>query len=128
MNTAQTMQLIISLTSPYARKARIMASENHITIEVKVDVPWNEDTGVIAFNPLGKVPILIRENGQPLFDSRVICEYLDMLGTARLIPDSPSDRIAVKQWEALADGIMDAALMSDHIICGTDAQANCRSR
>lgn len=104
------MKLVISLTSPYARKARIMALEKNLDVEVKVDVPWNEDTGVIKLNPLGKVPVLITQDGETLYDSRVVVEYFDNFPGKNFIPEEKPQRIAVKQLEALADGIMDASL------------------
>jgi len=103
-------QLIVSLTSPYARKARITALEKKIDFEMKVDVPWNEDTGVIKLNPLGKVPVWLTKEGDAIYDSRVIVEYLEIIAEPSLMPENPLDKIKVKQIEALADGIMDAAL------------------
>ncbi len=104
------MKLITSLTSPYARKVRIVASEKHIEYDLVVDVPWSEDTQVPKFNPLGKVPVWVLEDGKTLFDSRVIVEYLDGISPVNhLLPREVRPRIAVKRWEALADGICDAA-------------------
>ena len=103
-------KLIISLTSPYARKVRIAALEKNIEFETIVDVPWNENTSVTKLNPLGKVPIWITEQGEPIYDSRVIVEYLETIAQPNLFPENISDRIKVKQIEALADGVMDAAL------------------
>ena len=103
-------KLIISLTSPYARKVRIAALEKNIEFETIVDVPWNENTAVTQFNPLGKIPIWITEQGEPIYDSRVIVEYLETIAQPNLFPENISDRIKVKQIEALADGVMDASL------------------
>ncbi len=106
------MKLIGSLTSPYVRKVRIVASEKHIDLEFVVDIPWNPDTKVSEFNPLGKVPVLVLDDGATLFDSRVIVEYLDTVTpVSRLIPEGNRQRIAVKRWEALADGITDSAAL-----------------
>lgn len=106
------MRLIASLTSPYARKVRIVAAEKHIDYELVVDVPWNEDTHVPEHNPLGKVPVWILEDGKGLFDSRVIVEYLDGISpVAHLLPKDARPRITVKRWEALADGVCDAAAL-----------------
>lgn len=105
-----TNKLIISLTSPYARKVRIAALEKGLKFEVVVDVPWNEDTGIIALNPLGKVPVWITSQGESVYDSRVIVEYIDLQAGPALFPLSPIKRIQVKKIEALADGIMDASL------------------
>ena len=103
-------KIIVSLTSPYARKVRIVALEKKIDFEMIVDVPWNEDTGVIKLNPLGKVPVLITNEGVALYDSRVIVEYLDSFGEVNLLPTQFGEKIVVKQIEALADGVMDASL------------------
>jgi glutathione S-transferase len=103
-------KLIVSLTSPYARKVRITAIEKNIAFEMIVDVPWNEDTGVTKLNPLGKVPVWITDNGESLYDSRVIVEYLEIIGKPALFPTDPADRIKVKKMEALAEGVMDASL------------------
>lgn len=106
------MKLIGSLTSPFVRKVRIVAMEKHIDLEFAVDVPWVPDTKVPDANPLGKVPVLVMDDGSTLFDSRVIVEYLDTVTpVSRLIPEGNRQRIAVKRWEALADGIVDAAAM-----------------
>ncbi len=104
------MKLVGSLTSPYVRKVRIVLAENNIGYDFDVDIPWNVGSHVSDYNPLGKVPVLILDDGTALFDSRVIVEYLDRTSsTLCLIPESNRDRIMVKRWEALADGICDAA-------------------
>ena len=104
------MKLIGSLTSPYVRKVRIVLAEKRIGYDFEVDSPWNADSHVPNHNPLGKIPILILDDGSTLFDSRVIVEYLDSVNpVSRLIPESNRHRIMVKRWEALADGICDAA-------------------
>jgi glutathione S-transferase len=104
------MKLIGSLTSPYVRKTRIVLAEKHIGYNFELEGPWDPETHVSEYNPLGKVPVLIMEDGTSLFDSRVIVEYLDTVSpVSRLIPESNRRRIMVKRWEALADGICDAA-------------------
>lgn len=106
------MKLIGSLTSPFVRKVRIVAMEKHIDLEFIVDVPWTPETKVPNSNPLGKVPVLVLDDDTTLFDSRVIVEYLDTVTpVSRLIPEGNRQRIAVKRWEALADGIVDAAAL-----------------
>ena len=106
------MKLIGSLTSPYVRKVRMVAIEKHIDLEFVLDIPWNADSKVPDSNPLGKVPVLVLDDGSTLFDSRVIVEYLDTVTpVSRLIPEGNRQRIAVKRWEALADGITDAAAL-----------------
>ena len=104
------MKLVTSLTSPFARKVRIVLAEKNIACEIVVDIPWSADTTVPQFNPLGKVPVLLRDDGSTLFDSRVIVEYLEQLKPwPMIIPVDEAQLIAVKRWEALADGISDAA-------------------
>ncbi len=104
------MKLIASLTSPFARKVRIVLAEKNIPFELIVDIPWNADTEVPKFNPLGKVPVLMRDGGDTLYDSRVIVEYLEETKPwPLLVPADSEQRIAVKKWEALADGVSDAA-------------------
>lgn len=106
------MKLIASLTSPFARKVRIVAAEKRIDYQLVVDVPWNADSHVPEFNPLGKVPVWVMEDGKSLFDSRVIVEYLDSISpVGHIVPKDARPRIAVKRWEALADGICDAAAL-----------------
>lgn len=106
------MKLIGSLTSPYVRKARIVLAEKSIEYDFRIDPPFNPNNQIAQVNPLGKVPVLILDDGSTLFDSRVIAEYLDSLngGDAfTLIPESGRQRFQVKRWEALADGISDAS-------------------
>lgn len=105
------MKLIGSHSSPYARKVRIVLAEKKLDYQFVVEDVWSPNTGIKEFNPLGKVPCLIMDDGGAVFDSRVICEYLDGLSpNARLIPQDSRARIAVKTWEALADGLCDAAI------------------
>jgi glutathione S-transferase len=105
------MKLIGSLTSPYVRKVRIVLAEKKVDYELVIDSPWVEGSQVAALNPLGKVPVLVLDDASTLFDSRVIAEYLDTVApNNRLIPVSGRERISVKRWEALADGVLDAAV------------------
>jgi len=105
------MKLIGSLTSPYVRKARIVLVEKKIEYELVLDSPWGDSTAVPQHNPLGKVPVLLLDDDSTLYDSRVIVEYLDTVSpNNRLIPSSGRERITVKRWEALADGVLDAAV------------------
>jgi glutathione S-transferase len=104
------MKLIASLTSPYARKVRIALAEKKIDCELVETSPWVAGSSVPTYNPLGKIPVLVLDDGATLFDSRVIVEYLDTVSpVSRLIPEPNRQRIAVKRWEALADGNCDAA-------------------
>ncbi|MBK7665642.1 MAG: glutathione S-transferase [Sterolibacteriaceae bacterium] len=105
------MKLVGSLTSPYVRKVRAVLAEKKIEYEFVIDVPWSADTRVPDINPLGKVPVLILDDGSTLFDSRVIAEYLDSVTpNNRLLPSPNRERITIKRWEALADGVVDAAV------------------
>ncbi len=105
------MKLIASLTSPYVRKIRIVLAEKKIDCDLVLDSPWVEGNQVAAVNPLGKIPVLVLDDESTLYDSRVIAEYLDtMAPNNRLIPASGRERISVKRWEALADGVLDAAV------------------
>src|SRR3984893_11098749 len=105
------MKLLASHTSPYARKVRIAIAEKKIECELVEESPWAAGTSVPNYNPLGKVPVLVLDDGTALYDSRVIVEYLDTVSpVSRLIPEPSRQRIAVKRWEALADGICDAAV------------------
>jgi glutathione S-transferase len=104
------LRLIASLTSPYARKVRIALAEKKIEFALVVDLPWVADSKAADYNPLGKIPVLVLDDGTHLYDSRVIVEYLDATSpVSRLIPEPSRQRIAVKRWEALADGLCDAA-------------------
>lgn len=107
------MKLIGSNTSPYVRKVRIVMAEKKLEYNFVLDDVWSEQSRISDANPLGKVPCLIMEGGEALFDSRVIVEYLDTLSpVGKLIPASGRERAEVKTWEALADGVMDAALLA----------------
>ncbi len=106
------MKLFSTPTSPYARKVRIMLAEKHIECEIEV-VPSlaAPDSPVPAYNPLGKVPTLVLDDGTSLYDSVVIVDYLDhKTPVARLIPQDNNHRALVRRWEALADGVCDAAV------------------
>ncbi|WP_442592606.1 glutathione S-transferase N-terminal domain-containing protein [Parapusillimonas sp. JC17] len=104
------MKLIGSLTSPYVRKVRVVMAEKKLDYEFILEDVWAEDTQIQLHNPLGKVPCLLMDDNGSLFDSRVIVEYLDTLSpVGRLIPQTGRDRAATKCWEAIADGILDAA-------------------
>src|SRR6476659_1795824 len=106
------MKLIGSLASPYVRKVRIVMAEKKLDYEFALEDVWNADTKILASNPLGKVPCLIMEDGGAMFDSRVIAEYLDTLTpVCKLIPQQGRERAEVKCWEALADGVADAAIL-----------------
>jgi glutathione S-transferase len=107
------MKLIGSNTSPYVRKVRIVMAEKKLDYNFALEDVWSSQSRIADANPLGKVPCLIMEGGEALFDSRVIVEYLDTLSpVGKLIPPVGRERAEVKTWEALADGVMDAALLA----------------
>ena len=107
------MKLIGSLTSPYVRKVRIVMAEKKLDYEFVSEDVWSAATTIAESNPLGKVPCLVMEGAEALFDSRVIVEYLDALSpVGKLIPSVGRERAGVKTWEALADGVLDAAILA----------------
>jgi glutathione S-transferase len=106
------MKLIGTLASPYVRKVRVVMAEKKIDYVFIIDNVWSPDTKIAESNPLGKVPCLIMEDGGAMFDSHVIVEYLDTLTpVGKLIPQQSRERAGVKCWEALADGVLDAAVL-----------------
>jgi len=107
------MKLIGSATSPYVRKVRIVMAEKKLDFQFILEDVWAANTTISASNPLGKVPCLVMEGGEAVFDSRVIVEYLDTLSpVGKLIPTQGRERAEVKTWEALADGLVDAAILA----------------
>ena len=106
------MKLIGSLTSPYVRKVRIVMAEKKLDYQHELEDVWASDK-ILKSNPLGKVPCLVLPGGEAIFDSRVIVEYLDTRSpVSRLIPEGSRERIEVRTWEALADGVLDAAILA----------------
>src|SRR5438132_142047 len=111
MNLA--MKLIGATASPYVRKVRIVMAEKKLDYDFVLEDVWAADSAIGQSNPLGKVPCLVMEGGEALFDSRVIVEYLDTLSpVGKLIPVVGRERAEVKTWEALADGVLDAAILA----------------
>jgi len=107
------MKLIGATTSPYVRKVRIVMAEKKLDYQFVQEDVWSTDTTIAQSNPLGKVPCLVMEGGEALFDSRVIVEYLDTLSpVGKLIPAVGRERAEVKTWEALADGVLDALILA----------------
>jgi len=104
------MKLYGSLTSPYVRKARVLLREKNIPCEFVIAGAADPGSPVPALNPLGKVPVLVLDNGEALFDSPVIVEYLDTLTAPAWLPASGEARWATLRLEALADGMMDAVV------------------
>lgn len=106
------MKLIGSDTSPYVRKVRIVLAEKKIEYQYEREDVFSPQSRIREFNPLGKVPCLVMDDGVAIYDSRVIVEFLDNLTPVhRLIPPTGRARLEVKTWEALADGLLDAALL-----------------
>lgn len=107
------MKLIGSATSPYVRKVRIVMAEKKLDYHFVLEDVWSATTAISLSNPLGKVPCLVMEAGEAIFDSRVIVEYLDTLSpVGKLIPQQGRERAEAKTWEALADGVLDAAVLA----------------
>ena len=106
------MKLLASLASPYTRKVRVFLAEKKIECDLDLVDVAPIANAVNAHNPLGKIPTLILDDGTPLYDSRVIVEFLDSASPiSRLIPEETRNRVAVRRWEALADGILDAGIL-----------------
>ena len=107
------MKLIGSTTSPYVRKVRVVMAEKKLEYAFVHEDVWADGTTISSSNPVGKVPCLIMEGAEALFDSRVIVEYLDTLSpVGKLIPSVGRERAEIKTWEALADGVMEAAILA----------------
>ncbi|MBT9459550.1 MAG: glutathione S-transferase N-terminal domain-containing protein [Burkholderiaceae bacterium] len=110
------MKLIGSLTSPYVRKVRIVMAEKKLDFQLVLEDVWASDD-ILKVNPLGKVPCLVMEGQDSIsgavFDSRVIVEYVDTLSpVGKLMPERGRERIEVRTWEALADGLLDASILA----------------
>ncbi|MEQ1532039.1 MAG: glutathione S-transferase [Sideroxydans sp.] len=107
------MKLLGTNTSPYVRKARLVLLEKNIPHTYVIDPPSEPNSLVAQVNPLGRIPALILDDGTCIFDSTVITSYVDTLNdTPILIPRHDAmARMRVKRWEALADGIMDSAIV-----------------
>lgn len=105
------MQLIGSITSPFVRKIRIQLLEKKLPFEFREEIPWNADSIVPQYNPLGKVPVLVDDEGKYWHDSPVIAERIECIGSLnRLIPAEPMAAVGVRQLEALADGLCEAGV------------------
>ena len=105
------MKLLGSVTSPYTRKIRVVLAEKKIECDFQVVVAADPEGPVRRYNPLARVPVLVLDDESALFDSPVIAEYLDNAApNSKLTPQPNRERIAVRELEALADGITDAAV------------------
>ncbi len=106
------MKLIGSVTSPYVRKVRVVMADKKLDFSFEQENVWVPETRIQEVNPLGKIPCLVMEDGSTLYDSRVIAEYLDTISpVCKLLPPNGRERTEVKVWEALADGVLDAAIL-----------------
>jgi len=104
------MKLVGSLTSPYVRKVRVLLAEKGIAYELIEDNAWHDKTTVPRYNPLNKVPALVLDDGESIYDSMVITEYVDGLGATQLLPRDPQARAKARRDEALGNGLMDAGV------------------
>jgi glutathione S-transferase len=106
------MKLFAAFVSPFTRKVRVVLAEKRIEYDFELVDVVPVDNPVNAHNPLGKIPTLVLDDGTALYDSRVIVEFLDSVSPiSRLIPDGTRDRVAVRRWEALADGVLEAGVL-----------------
>ncbi len=109
------MKLLASLRSPYTRKVRVVLAEKRIECDMEMVDVQPIDNPVNRHNPLGKIPTLVLDDGTALYDSRVIVEFLDNVSPiSRLIPEDNRERVQVRRWEALADGVVDAGILVRH--------------
>ena len=104
------MKLVGSKTSPYVRKCRVILAERALPFEFIEESAWTAETTVPRYNPLNKVPALVMDDGESIYDSRVICEYLDAISGGGLLPSDPAERAKVRRFEALGDGLADAGI------------------
>ena len=106
------MKLVIASPSPYARKARVALNEKGIAHDIVMDIPWTPDSVAPASNPLGKIPILLLDDGEVIHDSSVIVQYLETVyPEPPLLPADPMTRLEHRKIEVLADGICDAVVL-----------------
>lgn len=109
------MKLFGTPGSPYVRKVRLALEEKHIAYEYVHAPAEVREIQVVPLNPLGKIPVLLGDDGRAVYDSAVIVEYLDgLVAEPRLIPQAFDARIEVRRWEALGDGIADATVLISH--------------
>lgn len=104
------MKLVGSRTSPFVRKIRVMLAERQVPFEFVEESAWNANTTVPQYNPLNKVPALVMDDGEPIYDSAVISEYLDAISGNTYLPSKPAERARVRRHEALGDGIAEAGI------------------
>jgi glutathione S-transferase len=119
------MELYYSITSPYARKVRVLIHEIGLNDRVNLTLcnPFADVEKLQQVNPLRKIPALVLDDGNSLYDSPVICEYLDSLhNQISTVPIAGIARFNVLRQQAIADGIMDAAISIVMEIRRTDAE------
>jgi glutathione S-transferase len=117
------MKLFGTPGSPYVRKVRVVLAEKRIAYDYVIDRPSLPESRVPQFNPLGKIPVLVCDDGRAVYDSAVIVEFLDgLVAEPRLIPAAFNDRIEVRRWEALGDGVADATVAISHDLRKPEAE------
>ena len=105
-------RLISATPSPYARKVRIQLDEKGIPFELITEVPWDKNTQTPEFNPLEKLPILICENGETVYESRFVNEWVELQHPEPpLVPKEKDGILLTKRFEILADGVCDACVL-----------------
>lgn len=106
------MKLLSATPSPYARKVRIALLEKGIPFELVTEVPWDPEATTRHYNPLGKLPVLILDDGATVYESRFILEWLELKHPEPLLfPKDPDELLAAKRLEVLADGVCDAVVL-----------------
>ncbi len=106
------MRLISAKPSPYARKVRIALAEKDIPFELTTEVPWDGDTSLPTYNPLEKLPVLIPEDEEPVYESRFILEWLEVRHPRpSLLPVDADAILEARRIEVIADGICDATVL-----------------
>lgn len=104
-------RLLMTDRSPYARKCRILLLEKDVAFDAIIDLPNERGSRVTEHNPLGKVPVLLLDDGRAIYDSPVICQWIELHHPEPpMYPRDGEERIEALRWEALADGIADAAV------------------
>jgi len=106
------MKLLSATPSPYARKVRIALAEKGIPFELVTEIPWNDDTATPRYNPLEKLPVLILDSGETVYESRFVLEWLELMHPEpQLYPRERDALIATKRLEVLVDGVLDAFVL-----------------
>jgi glutathione S-transferase len=107
------IRLISATPSPFARKVRIALIEKGIPFELTTEVPWNSDTTLPTHNPLEKLPVLIPDDEEAVYDSRFILAWLEARYPApAMFPADPEALLAARRIEVIADGICDAVILT----------------